>query len=424
MHDRIVALFAPVLVLVAVALGSLLATETATRMSREAQLARHDALEQLADEPVDALHRWAEGGDRGFTLRTSAGSLMATSHRAGADGRLHLIPAGARVWPWTDGDWVLATSRPDGGQLELTFSTDPVQNRVSARWAIIAAGVLTVAIALMFATFPLTQWALRPVHRLDKEARRLADGHLDAELTPLKGAPELQRVADSFNEMARRTAAAMHRERAFVASASHHLGNLMTPLRLRIETMPSSEVERMEVLAELERLEIVSQRLLDLHRAEEDLAEALPVDVGEVVDDLLPLWEAATAALGISLRREGSAHAWATAVPGAIEEVLDNLMDNSLKYGEGSPITIGVVRGLRHVRLIVRDEGPGLSAADLTRAQARFWRGGGQQNKPGSGLGLAIIDALAVRCGGTFDLRSTPGRGLEGVLTLPRSAEP
>ncbi len=427
MHDRIVGLFAPVLVLTAVLLGTLLAIESAHSMSLHAEVERlterdHLASQQLADERR-ILRNWVTADrtarltDRWGRVRFEEQAPNALTPSASSP-PVEPLAADATVWPWTDGDWVLTATSADGAQLQLGFSTDPVQAQVLRRWAMIAVGVFTGAVALAFATFPLTQWALRPVRELDQAALDLAQGRLGTRTETIDGAPELRVVATAFNEMADRVEAAMHRERAFVASASHHLGNLMTPLRLRIEAMPGPVEDRVEVLAELERLELVVTRLLDLHQAEELASEPVPVDVGALVDELLPFWQAAADAREIPLTREGSAQAVALAVPGAIEEVLDNLLDNAFKYGNGAPITIRVVRGLRHVRLAVKDSGPGLTAEELAQAQGRFWRGSKQQNKPGSGLGLAIVEALAVRCGGSFELRAKDGRGFEGILTL------
>jgi signal transduction histidine kinase len=83
----------------------------------------------------------------------------------------------------------------------------------------------------------------------------------------------------------------------------------------------------------------------------------------------------------------------------ALQRAVDNLLQNSLRYGpaEGR-ITIAVESGDGLARVTVTDEGPGLQPYEADRAFGRFWRG--HHGKSGSGLGLAIVRATAERHGG------------------------
>ncbi|MEZ5215261.1 MAG: HAMP domain-containing sensor histidine kinase [Ilumatobacteraceae bacterium] len=257
-------------------------------------------------------------------------------------------------------------------------------------------------------------------------ARAIADGELGARAHVGPGAPELQQLATGFNTMADKVQWAMERERRFVANASHHLGNLLTPLRIRVESLRLAPDENgVELRSELDRLEAVVARLMELNRAEEIDQEPQVVDVSATVDEALALWRAVGDGLGIELRREGRERAsYAWSIPGAIEEAIDNLLDNSAKYAPGSVVTVKVVQGLENVRVVVSDHGPGMSEDDIAQAHSRFWRGSGHQNQPGSGLGLAILDALAERCGGRLELRNAVGGGLEASFVLRRAHEP
>jgi two-component system OmpR family sensor kinase len=82
------------------------------------------------------------------------------------------------------------------------------------------------------------------------------------------------------------------------------------------------------------------------------------------------------------------------AVPGAIEQILDNVLDNALAVSpDGAEVSVEVLHGAGEYRLVVSDRGPGLSDHDKDRALRRFWRG--DTSTPGTGLGLAIAHALA-----------------------------
>ena len=109
--------------------------------------------------------------------------------------------------------------------------------------------------------------------------------------------------------------------------------------------------------------------------------------------------------------------------PGAVEQLVDNLVDNALAVSPAeSTIGVRVVAAGRFVELHVLDNGPGLDPEERAHAFDRFWRG--ERAVPGgSGLGLAIVRQLAVACGGSARLESRASGGLDAVVALP-SAPP
>jgi signal transduction histidine kinase len=119
--------------------------------------------------------------------------------------------------------------------------------------------------------------------------------------------------------------------------------------------------------------------------------------------------------------RHGVAHARCAAVDGALEQVVDNLVDNALDaVPAGTSIDVNVVTtsGPRPVEVRVRDHGPGMTADERARATDRFWRGPASAPS-GTGLGLAIVQHLVEAGGGTFELcEPADGTGLEAVVRL------
>ena len=103
-----------------------------------------------------------------------------------------------------------------------------------------------------------------------------------------------------------------------------------------------------------------------------------------------------------------------------IQQVLVNLLDNAVKYGGGSPVTVRVDPANGVVRLSVQDSGPGLSSAEQTRIFDKFYRAGPQLTRTGgTGLGLYISRELVRRMGGRLDVRSEAGAGATFILELP-----
>ena len=104
--------------------------------------------------------------------------------------------------------------------------------------------------------------------------------------------------------------------------------------------------------------------------------------------------------------------------PDKIRQVLTNLVENACKYGEAGPVEISgdVVGGT--VRVSVRDEGPGIAAADLAHVFERFFRGD-QAQPTGIGLGLWICRGLVEAHGGEMTVESEVGAGTTLSFTVP-----
>jgi signal transduction histidine kinase len=106
------------------------------------------------------------------------------------------------------------------------------------------------------------------------------------------------------------------------------------------------------------------------------------------------------------------------AVPGAVEQVLDNLLANALRVAPaGSSVELAVQQAEGWVELHVTDQGPGMPAEQRERAFDRFWRGPAS-DRDGTGLGLAIVRQLLEASGGTAQLHPNPDGGLDAVARL------
>jgi signal transduction histidine kinase len=109
---------------------------------------------------------------------------------------------------------------------------------------------------------------------------------------------------------------------------------------------------------------------------------------------------------------------------GAIETVLDAVLDNAVKFAPpGTPISVHTAVVDDMVEIAVRDNGPGMAPDELERATGRFWRSPGQSNTEGSGLGLAIAARTLEVAGGELVLELPAGGGLRVVARLPPAPE-
>jgi signal transduction histidine kinase len=103
-----------------------------------------------------------------------------------------------------------------------------------------------------------------------------------------------------------------------------------------------------------------------------------------------------------------------------VEQVIENLLTNALKYAPRAPVEVRVEADEAHARIVVRDEGPGIAEADQARVLRPFERAARDPGVGGFGLGLFIVREIVEAHGGVLSLRSEPGRGSTFVAELPR----
>jgi signal transduction histidine kinase len=108
---------------------------------------------------------------------------------------------------------------------------------------------------------------------------------------------------------------------------------------------------------------------------------------------------------------------------GGLEQVVDNLLDNALRYApRESVIEVEAMARDGTARITVSDHGPGIAPDERTRVFERFHRGDGSRG-PGAGLGLAIARAIVEAHGGGINAVETPGGGATFVVELPIARE-
>jgi two-component system OmpR family sensor kinase len=219
----------------------------------------------------------------------------------------------------------------------------------------------------------------------------------------------------------------------FVAVAAHELRNPMTPILMQVGLLLAATKNpdrcRPEVITpRLELLEVAvtefvrrSTTLLDVSRI---AAGNVRIEVAEV--NLSALIRGVVSRMAVAAQRarcrldedlqEGVVGMWD---PLALEQVAENLLTNATKFGAGKPIAVILRADRQTAKLIIRDEGIGISEEDRARIFQRFEQAVTRREHGGFGIGLWLANQLIVAMGGTIIVESTPGQGTTFTVMLP-----
>jgi len=223
----------------------------------------------------------------------------------------------------------------------------------------------------------------------------------------------------------------------FVANVSHELKTPLTGIKLCAETLLAGAVEDPDhrgrfleqIAAQSERLHLLILDLLSLARiesGEESLKfEVVPVRaaIGACVERCRPRAEARGQTLEVE-PGAGPDDAAVWADEEAVEQILDNLLDNAVKYTpDGGHVRVGWGEDDGQVWLRVADDGIGIPETDLPRVFERFYRVDKTRSRQlgGTGLGLAIVKHLAQAMKGSVQASSRVGQGAAFTVRLPQA---
>lgn len=292
-------------------------------------------------------------------------------------------------------DWLVLVERPASDAFQ------PARGELGSRLAVIAV-VASIAILILL-------WAERRVERSARAERAT-----------------MERLQVAVGELERRE----RLREVFVSVMSHELRTPVTSIyaasKLLAKDPRRPELESLlgDIEEEAERLHRITEDLLVLSRAEHGRVELRPEPV--------LLQRIAPTVAAVTTRRYPGARITidlppglppVSGDPGAVRQILDNLLSNAAKYGHGSEITVRAEDRGRDIALLVEDGGPGLPEGERQRVFELFYRSGSnQRDASGTGIGLFVVSQLTASMGGTAVAEAREPTGLRVVVTLPAAS--
>jgi signal transduction histidine kinase len=259
--------------------------------------------------------------------------------------------------------------------------------------------VLVACVAGYFAT----AGALRPVTLMTRRAREISAGSQGTRLPVPNTHDKISDLGTTLNAMLERLEQALEHERAFVADASHELRTPLTTIGVELDVALRTASGEAEFRAALEtaalenkRIVALAEDLLVLARADQGRLPMRPetVDIGPFVGAAATRVSARADEAGLTVECHAEPDLFAIADELRLDQMLDNLTDNALRYAR-SHIRLVSARQGTAIAIRVSDDGPGFPPQFARRAFHRFTVADDARTGSHTGLGLAIVDAIA-----------------------------
>lgn len=365
----------------------------------------------------EAVHRngsyvtqvWSPSGQLLMTTWAGAARVMVQAQG------FHDVQADGRRWR------VYATDAVRDGRRVQVLQSDDFRRKLAAGRA---GAELLHALVLLLLSIPIL-WGVAA--KLSREVRAIGqaaaqqDAHTIAELPLTRVPSEIAPLVQSFNGLLTRLREAFAAQQRFLQDAAHELRTPITAVALQLENvrrdLPPGACDQSfaQLQAGVGRAQRLVDQLLKLSRHDGPLPVDQPVKVDlqaqvhESIDGLIAMADQRRIDLGFVHEAGAPTSLQLTCRAADIRSVLDNLIENALRYTpEGGTVDVHLSGRDGHPVIEVVDSGPGVPPEQLGRVFDRFFRVAGT-GASGSGLGLSIAQSAAQRCGLRIVLRNRDG---------------
>jgi len=293
-------------------------------------------------------------------------------------------------------------------------------------------GAIVIAVVLGFGGgLAMSRNFLRRVDAITDASRSIMGGNMQGRMPVSGSGDELDRLAQSLNEMLDRIERLMAGMQEVSSNVAHDLKTPLTRIKARLEGAlragkSAGYREALEKTVEdADRLLQTFNSLLSIVRAEAGQSPGglAPTDTRTILADVAELYEPMAEEQGGTLTITAPEGLEILADRQLLSQAVSNLVDNALKYGaaEGTTPQIAITGTIEggDVVITVSDRGLGIPPADRERAIERFVRLDPSRSKPGNGLGLSLVAGVMKLHGGRLVLDDNEP-GLRARLVLPR----
>lgn len=301
---------------------------------------------------------------------------------------------------------------------------------------IIYAGMFFSIGAVIIVSFLFARYMAAPIMRLDKAANDIAQGNLDRKID-LNRNDEFGTLADSLNDMAGTLRAdneklkrLNEKQSQFFADITHEVRNPLHTISgalemLELEKLPAEKKTQYMATAQkqIKRVARLFEDIKTLQRYDfdESFINRVDFDLKDIINEVKNVYKPIAEKKGLKLRTKSAQSCIVNADPDKIEQVMDNLVSNAVKYTLEGSIEIGLKKHKEVVEVYVKDTGPGIGNEHLERLFDRFYRTdkARSRDKGGTGLGLSVVKGILNAHQSEIKVDSEEGTGSRFYFTLP-----
>lgn len=324
----------------------------------------------------------------------------------------------------------------------IAITRNPMDGALRSLAGILCLALVVVGGAATLGSKRLAERLTRPLEQIAESALEVGDENLSHRIPAVSSDAELQDVTEVLNDMLARLEQAfaqqqhlIRSQQRFITDASHELRSPLTNLRGTVEVIlrrPRTANDYRQTLESLEpeiaRLSRLVNDLLTLSRADVGglAAHTGPCELQCVAETALEAHRARAATRGVGLKLDAAGPVRVRGDHDRLRQVLDNLLDNALRYAPaGSTVRLRVWSEGERGLVSVEDSGPGIAGEDRLHLFDRFYRADQSRARQsgGMGLGLAIARAIIEAFDGSIWVESSPGQGSTFLVALPVERE-
>jgi len=338
--------------------------------------------------------------------------------------------------------WLIPVTAPDGTHYLYVWHQPPSPNpHPRSRWNLLhfAFPQLPVAITVGgFTTFVLVLLFTRPLVRMRKAARALANGDLSVRIYQSSSgvlqshSDEFQGLIQDFNHMAERLESLVDAQKLLLRDVSHELRSPLARLSVALElahdnTNPEIDVHLARIEREASKLNQLIGQLLALSSMEaRENTSFQPVSLNQLCRQLLPdaEYEARQRSCTVTIVEDNQCTIRGNA--DLLYRAIENVIRNAIRYTDpGTEITLriaeSVLDGRQFAAIEITDHGPGIPEGELAHIFRPFYRVDQARSSStgGFGVGLAITERAVRLHSGILRAANRPKRGTSILFLFP-----
>lgn len=308
---------------------------------------------------------------------------------------------------------VIVVAKVDGRYFAVRSRIAAAGNRLSG---FLIWQTLTLYLLLLIPIMVIAYRAARPLRDLTRAARANPASR-DAIPLDEEGPSDVRDLIAAFNAYRARIATMLSDKDRMLGAVGHDLRTPLASLRVRVEGVDDDKL-RDKMVASIDEMTAMLTDILALARSGSGTEAQERVPLRELIGELA----ADYGERGKDVAVGDVADVHVLVRPMLLKRALRNLADNALAYGVRARLSVTASAG--RTRIIVSDDGPGLTEEQIRVLVEPFARGEQSRNRAtgGAGLGLSIAREIAEGEGGALTLANRAGGGLDAVIELPVQA--